>query len=99
MALSFTDRKVRGQGTSGTHCYVTQSGNNQQDVFYQAPDREVYLDLVREISAEAAGARLLMSSHVHSVLVQRPARPASLTKRRNETVQRAAPGQNRQYVS
>ncbi len=51
--------------------HVTQRGTNRQDVFRQAGDREVYLDLMRD-QLQDAGVRLLtyclMTNHVHLIV-------------------------------
>jgi putative transposase len=52
--------------------HVTQRGTNRQDVFRQAGDREVYLDLMRG-QLQDAGVRLLtyslMTNHVHLIVI------------------------------
>ena len=56
----------------GYDYHVTQRGTNRQDVFRQAGDREVYLDLLRDQQKDA-GVRLLtyslMTNHVHLIVV------------------------------
>ena len=57
---------------TGQPYHVTQRGNNRQDVFFSAPDRELYLDLVRDNLTDA-GVRVhaycLMTNHVHWIVV------------------------------
>ncbi len=61
--------------------HVTQRGNNQQDVFFVADDRNVYLELLHE-QAQRFGFRIggycLMTNHVHVVGV--PKEESSLAK-------------------
>jgi putative transposase len=52
--------------------HVTQRGNNRQDVFFVADDRQAYLALLKEQSARFGVTVLgycLMSNHVHLVVV------------------------------
>ena len=61
--------------------HVTQRGNNRSDVFFVDDDRRVYLELLKERSAqfglEVAGY-CLMTNHVHLVVI--PKREDSLSK-------------------
>ncbi|HUW61998.1 MAG TPA: transposase [Candidatus Bathyarchaeia archaeon] len=65
----------------GASHHVTQRANNQQDVFFVADDRRVYLEFLREQGARF-GFRIdgycLMTNHIHLIGV--PAREDSLAK-------------------
>ena len=54
--------------------YITQRGNNRQDVFLVDDDRQVYLELLRE-QADKYGLEVvgycLMTNHVHLVAIPR----------------------------
>ena len=57
--------------------HVTQRGNNCRDVFYSNADRDVYLSLLKEYTAENQVDVLgycLMTNHVHLILVPHHAR-------------------------
>ena len=61
--------------------HITQRGNNRQDVFFVDADRQRYLAMLKEESAEfglAIDAYCLMTNHVH--LVVRPSAQESLAK-------------------
>jgi putative transposase len=61
--------------------HVTQRGNNRQNVFFSDNDRELYLSLLKEYTAEYNVAVLgycLMTNHIHVVAV--PANATGLAK-------------------
>jgi putative transposase len=52
--------------------HITQRGNNQQQIFFERQDRDLYLSLLREYTAEYSVSVLgfcLMTNHVHLVAV------------------------------
>lgn len=60
----------------GVAHYITQHGNNRQDIFFADEDREVYLDILREqcekFSLQIDGY-CLMPNHIHLVAVPKTA--------------------------
>jgi putative transposase len=65
----------------GIPCHVTQRGNGRQRIFFAETDHRLYLDLLREQSAQAGlvlWAYCLMPNHVHLIAV--PTRPAALAQ-------------------
>jgi putative transposase len=61
--------------------HITQRGNNRQDVFFVADDREVYLELLKKLAAREGLSILgycLMTNHVH--LVAAPPEEQSLAR-------------------
>jgi putative transposase len=61
--------------------HITQRGNNRRDVFFADSDRELYMSLLKEYTAEYQVKILgycLMTNHVHLIAV--PAAPSGLAK-------------------
>ena len=53
--------------------HITQRGNNQRDVFFSSGDRELYLSLLKEYTAEYKVAVLgycLLTNEVHVIAVR-----------------------------
>ena len=70
----------------GSPHHITQRGNNRQDVFFTDDDREAYLEILKEQSADFGlliDGYCLMTNHIH--LIATPMKEDSLAKAMGRT--------------